>query len=53
MNPERIIYSDHWYGYNGLVDMSCKKHYRIRHGNNGFVNSKILIGLNYCGHMKK
>ena len=43
VNPERIIYSDQEYGYNGFVDMSCKKYYRIRHGNNEFARGKKHI----------
>ncbi len=43
VDPDSIIHSDHWRGYNGLVDMGYKKHYRIRHGHNEFAHGKIHI----------
>ncbi len=43
VDPDSIIHSDHWRGYNGLVDMGYKKHYRIRHGLNEFANGKNHI----------
>ena len=43
VDPESVIHSDQWRGYNGLVDMGYKKHYRIRHGNNEFANGKKHI----------
>lgn len=43
VDPESIIHSDQWRGYNGLVDMGYKKHYRIRHGNDEFSNGKNHI----------
>ncbi len=43
VDPESIIHSDQWPGYNGLVDMGYKKHYRIRHGNDEFANGKNHI----------
>jgi transposase-like protein len=33
-HQESIIHSDSWRGYNGLVDLGYKKHYRIQHGTN-------------------
>jgi len=38
VDPDSVIHSDYWRGYNGLVDMGYKKHYRIKHGINEFVN---------------
>ena len=38
-----IIHSDKWKAYNGLVDLGYKKHYRVRHGMNEFVNNKSHI----------
>ena len=38
-----MIHSDKWRGYNGLVDMDYKKHYRIRHGNDEFTHGKNHI----------
>jgi transposase-like protein len=43
VDPESIIHSDSWRGYNGLVDLGYKKHYRVRHGANEFVNGKSHI----------
>jgi transposase len=43
VDPESVIHSDHWRGYNGLVDMGYKKHYRIHHGNNEFARGKNHI----------
>lgn len=43
VDPESVIHSDHWRGYNGLVDMGYKKHYRIRHGNDEFAHGKNHI----------
>ena len=43
VDPESVIHSDHWRGYNGLVDMGYKKHYRIHHGNDEFANGKNHI----------
>ncbi len=35
---DSIIHTDGWRGYNGLVDVGYAKHFRVHHGNNGFVN---------------
>ena len=43
VDPESIIHSDSWRGYNGLVDLGYKKHYRVKHGANEFVNGKSHI----------
>ena len=43
VNPESIIHSDRWRGYNGLVDLGYKKHYRVNHGVNEFARSKCHI----------
>ena len=40
VEPDSIIHSDHWRGYNGLVDMGYKKHFRVNHGSNQFVEGK-------------
>ncbi|WP_168796450.1 IS1595 family transposase [Flagellimonas onchidii] len=40
---DSIIHSDKWRGYNGLVDLGYKKHYRLDHGNNEFVKGKSHI----------
>jgi transposase len=43
VDPESVIHSDHWRGYNGLVDMGYKKHYRMHHGNDEFANGENHI----------
>ena len=40
---ESIIHSDYWRGYNGLVDIGYKKHYRVHHGDNEFATRKSHI----------
>ena len=40
---DSIIHSDHWRGYNGLVDLGYKKHYRVHHGTNEFARGKNHI----------
>ena len=40
---ESVIHSDGWRGYNGLVDLGYKKHYRVEHGKNEFANAKSHI----------
>ena len=35
---ETVIHSDHWRGYNGLVDISYPKHFRVNHSANEFAN---------------
>ena len=37
VDMETIIHSDGWRGYNGLVDLGYKKHFRVHHGKNEFV----------------
>lgn len=43
VNPETVIHSDGWRGYNGLVDLGYKKHCRVDHGKNEFVRGKSHI----------
>ncbi len=43
VDSESIIHSDSWRGYNGLVDLGYKKHYRVHHGKNEFANGKKHI----------
>ena len=40
---QSTIHSDGWKGYDGLVDLGYKKHYRVQHGNDEFANSKSHI----------
>jgi len=43
VDPESVIHSDGWRGYNGLVDIGYKKHYRVQHGKNEFARGKNHI----------
>lgn len=43
VDPESVIHSDGWRGYNGLVDLGYQKHYRVQHGENEFVNGHSHI----------
>jgi transposase-like protein len=43
IDPDSVINSDGWRGYNGLVDLGFKKHYRVHHGANEFANGKKHI----------
>jgi len=43
VEPESIIYSDGWRGYNGLVDVGYGKHLRVDHGRNEFARGKTHI----------
>ena len=40
---ESVIHSDGWRGYNGLVDIGYKKHFRVHHGQDEFVHGKSHI----------
>ena len=40
---DSIIHSDGWRGYNGLVDLGYKKHYRVHHGEDQFANGRSHI----------
>ncbi len=35
--PESIVHSDGWRGYDGLVDVGYKKHFRVNHSDNQFA----------------
>lgn len=43
VSPESVIHSDSWRGYNGLVDLGYKKHFRVKHGADEFVKGKSQI----------
>lgn len=38
-----IVHTDGWRGYNGLVDLGYKKHYRVHHGKNEFARGNSHI----------
>lgn len=43
---ESVIHSDGWSGYDGLVDMGYKKHFRVKHKENQFaVRSNHINGI--------
>ena len=37
VDPNSVINTDGWPGYDGLVDIGFDKHFRVNHGNNEFV----------------
>lgn len=43
VDPDSIIHSDQWRGYNGLVDLGYKKHYRVHHGDDEFARGRTHI----------
>ena len=53
--PESVVHSDSWHGYNGLVDLGYKKHFRVRHGAIEFVKGKCHInGIeSFCSFAKR
>ena len=40
---DSVIHSDKWRGYNGLVDLGYKKHFRVDHSNDEFVSGQSHI----------
>jgi len=40
---DSIIHSDGWRGYNWLVDMGYKKHFRVHHGEHEFARGNCHI----------
>ena len=40
---DSIIHADGWRGYNGLVDMGYKKHFRVYHGEHEFARGNCYI----------
>ncbi len=43
VDMDSTIHSDKWAGYNGLVDLGYKRHYRLDHGNDEFVRGRAHI----------
>lgn len=43
VNLESVIHTDGWRGYNSLVDLGYKKHFRVHHGKSEFVRGKAHI----------
>ena len=43
IDPESMIHSDGWRGYDGLVDLGYDKHFRVHHGANEFVRGESHI----------
>ena len=37
VDPNSLIHTGGWQGYNGRGDLGLEKHFRVNHGNNGFV----------------
>lgn len=40
---ESVIHTDGWKGYNGLVDLGFKKHFRVHHGKDEFARGSCHI----------
>ena len=40
VDPDSVIHSDGWRGYNGLVDLGYKKHFRVNHSKNEFARGR-------------
>jgi len=40
---EKVVRSDGWRGYDGLVDVGYRKHFRVRHREDCFANGKTHI----------
>lgn len=43
IDPESIIHSDRWRGYDGLVDVGYDKHYRVNHSQDEFARGNRHI----------
>ena len=43
VDPDSVIHSDGWRGYDGLDDLGFKKHYRVHHGKNEFARGHSHI----------
>ena len=43
VSSENVVHSDGWGGYDGLVDLGYRKHYRVNHGHNEFARGKSHI----------
>ena len=43
VDPDSVIHSDGWRGYDGLVDLGFKKCYRVSHGQNEFARGRSHI----------
>jgi transposase-like protein len=43
IKPGVVVHSDGWRGYDGLVDVGYKKHFRVQHGQDQFVSGKSHI----------
>lgn len=43
VDPDTVIHSDGWRGYDGLVDIGFDKHFRVHHGENEFASGERHI----------
>ena len=50
---DSIIHSDGWRGYNGLVDMGYKKHFRVHHGKHEFARGNCHIKCEFRFHHRE
>jgi len=47
-----MSHTDYWPAYDGLVDLGYQKHYRIKHGDGGYVRGDVHInGIRGFGAM--
>lgn len=48
-DPESLIHTDGWRGYDGLVDLGFDKHFRVHHGQNEFARGpNHMNGIESC-----
>ena len=51
---ESVVHSGGWRGYNGLIDLGYKKHFRAHHSNDEFARGKSHInGIESYGSFAK
>ncbi|PSO47069.1 MAG: IS1595 family transposase, partial [Parcubacteria group bacterium SW_4_46_8] len=43
VDPESVIHSDGWRGYDGLIDLGYEEHVRINHGDDEFADNDTHI----------
>lgn len=43
VDPNSIMHTDGWPGYDGLVDLGLAKHFRVNHGDNEFVKGSSHV----------
>ena len=46
---ESTIFSDHWKGYNRLIDLGYNKHYRIKHSEGEYAKKQGRVKVHING----